>query len=1243
MTILSTPFISCRHGRWDAIADGLNCFCIQENATRQMNEGQDPCRQNTASDNDLKPFRIIYTNKSSDLSKLNGKLAQPSNKHGEVAGRPTEGLSGAADRFNPTVVAVSDNVEDILKDWVLILKAGLTANNGRAALSFDSKGDGDHQAWRLELFIEKVWKPLYTNIQGMLSHRSAEVTHGGGEKESPHRSKREMGALPPLAQGSLTPKMDMGATTGSASIASTSEVNPHDATVLGNTGQTCSSFYDVYDVVILRLWDLWEWRDPQHTALVLLALILGGVLYGSAYLCNSAATGLVLLFLSIPLTSEQRWRLREAPKTIHDGPSHVLSPSVSTLVSGDQKVRSWAESYIACDANRMRLLANFFSLPSKSFTQGALKANPESSSNSGIAQKDNKQSQVQKIAQQIGLPSRNAAAIEKLLQSYFGRIFLVYVLMQLLLGVFLPYYSISLTLDTLVAPLVGASMLITGLSRLRPTLFAALKRAQTKAYAEGWLPKPMEKANPVVNKAQSPAEAPCDTKPLDTSSVFPQAITKPPPLAIPSGKECPSEEKATDPPSQPHSSTASGPIRETSTKSRDQTHLYCLPALTDKETAIVEQLTNYGAPFSMVLLKPIREWNQESGWSLQWERRGLRCEERLLGGGSGDGFNRDGIAMRFTARIPNANVGTFQAVLLDDPDFLDTKDTFAYQYTPLLTQNCVVKRLGYNLMILLSRYRSPIHEEPPLELLRYLSPSILLDPDQQEALRLRRPYVPSTFSSANPIDGGYNATAKACGGVSKEGKPLMAFVQCGIPCPQELHPTPPCQPPHCRGPTEMFAILGLEEVDGSLTMGLCTSFKGADVYSVKWAPVFRSVMERKAFYLAELLKRVGPMPNQLAVYRNERYFQPFLKRQPLSQVETSSTLLTEKQSGSTPNPMMGSAFLTADLKLSNVPPGTLIQRTSSAKNLPNSSGTISRTLSLMGSVSKVALTSASEVSVMERRPWPHLVERFVKELLTATTWRREGGSEHVVLYTGLTLFTAAKAYCTVTFAADAKLSVAENVIHLNQFAHDRDIHAKRQITITSRTLEELLVDAAPEVDAGGVEAGGGGGGGGRKGPSPRPDFVREAYHGFTLRFTQFHHETWGLPAVDTVTRVGEPYYCLAKDALATLLSPAALTEGPLAGLAGLPEETKMLFCCGEDASGVLPEMTNSTRSRMFLFGHLCWEGAGGGIHLLHCWVSDLSTLIPAVSAADIVRSHLRVIELQREQIMRMSREGANGE
>ncbi|CCW67680.1 unnamed protein product [Phytomonas sp. Hart1] len=87
----------------------------------------------------------------------------------------------------------------------------------------------------------------------------------------------------------------------------------------------------------------------------------------------------------------------------------------------------------------------------------------------------------------------------------------------------------------------------------------------------------------------------------------------------------------------------------------------------------------------------------------------------------------------------------------------------------------------------------------------------------------------------------------------------------------------------------------------------------------------------------------------------------------------------------------------------------------------------------------------------------------------------------------------------------------------------------------------------------------------------------------------------------------------------------------------------MFFCCGEDASAVLPEIKDSKRYRVFLFGYLCWEGVSSskgvrGVYMLDCGVSDLCRLLPAMTISDMMQYHLQMVEHQRLQIMRMSEE-----
>ncbi|CCW67679.1 unnamed protein product [Phytomonas sp. Hart1] len=567
MTILHTPFISLIHDQWNTIASGLNHFCVQENADKKASKDPNPTQQCMFSDKDMMQFRIIYINGSLDLSNHNGKIDQLPNKYNKIAAIPEKDTNGAVLGFVPAVVAVADNVEDILNDWALILRAGLLAERRTNAVPFDGKGNGDHQARRLEWFVEKLWKPLYADVQEQLFHKNAKVAHRGIEKKYLHPGKLAKGPLPPLTNTFVLPKLGMGtdmvvSTVTSGEVSHKANLSKLPMNDLMSEGIRCSDtvpneidkayspFYDVYDVVILRLWDLWSWRDPQRTALVLLVLMLGGALYRGIYLFNSVATGLLLFVLPIPLTCEQRCRLREVPKAISEESSYASLSSECTLTPGDQKAmdeaQSWVKACIASDANRMRLLDKFLSTPRISPSQGTQKTKLDSSSSLKVAQGGVKLPYLQEINQRIGLPPQNIVPIQKLLHSYLGKICMVYVLVQLIITITFPYYSICLTLDMLIVPVVGVSMLITGLGQLHSVFITTLKKVYKQAQINVHRPSLMKVEKRIVSQESSSVGASCANKASDSTSTPLRTIAKFSPLGTPPEKEYSSKKKKPD-------------------------------------------------------------------------------------------------------------------------------------------------------------------------------------------------------------------------------------------------------------------------------------------------------------------------------------------------------------------------------------------------------------------------------------------------------------------------------------------------------------------------------------------------------------------------------------------------------------------------------------------------------------------------------------------------------------------------
>lgn len=649
---------------------------------------------------------------------------------------------------------------------------------------------------------------------------------------------------------------------------------------------------------------------------------------------------------------------------------------------------------------------------------------------------------------------------------------------------------------------------------------------------------------------------------------------------------------------------------------------YRLPALTDKEMTIEAQLTNYGAPFSLVLLKPLREWNS-SGWTTAWERAGLRCEERMSDASKS-------IDIRLTAHIPHANVGTLQHLLLDDVDYLDAKSTWAYQYNPLLAQRCLVRKLGYNLFITLTRLRSPVYGVPPLEVLQYVSPAILLDEAQQEALQLRRP-----FGAATPprSDGGGkkdpNSEADASAGENTQ--QLMAFVQCGIPCPPELHPTPPCQPPHERGVTMFFCIIGLEEEDGSLTLGFYQSLHPNGILPPEWAMVYKSAASRQAYKLMELLMEEGPKPNQVSIYRNLRPFQPLAVRQTSSEVEDRQASIAAMSSSrraaarSRDEANLSSAFLTPEMRVADTTPTHLLRRSEPWSGAPSAApgstptgpmspthchrATLSQT-SVEGYSKLSALTAIAETSI--NTP-PRLVEKFLKQLLACTPWTLQREKDSVRYYDGKTPLSRGKATRTEVFIPKTAIEAVANLLMIDHMVADYDCTIDSRVTVTPVTLQKLLLDSVVVSNDHSNKKKGNRSttpGSSQSGAPPgqatqQLDFARECYHGCMLRYTQYKSPMWGASPRDTVTRVSEPYYMTVGDVQLYLQSQGL--HNHFQDLSTYPPSTKLFILCGEDAGNLLPPFKRYQRAAVPLFGWICWEASvngESGMMLVFCEVTS---------------------------------------
>lgn len=85
------------------------------------------------------------------------------------------------------------------------------------------------------------------------------------------------------------------------------------------------------------------------------------------------------------------------------------------------------------------------------------------------------------------------------------------------------------------------------------------------------------------------------------------------------------------------------------------------PSLTAKEEQLLTQLQNYGAPYSSIVLRPLRGWNAPpgtAGWSETWRFKDLYFSERH------SPFSSSSLEVRAAISIPHTSMGTLQSILL---------------------------------------------------------------------------------------------------------------------------------------------------------------------------------------------------------------------------------------------------------------------------------------------------------------------------------------------------------------------------------------------------------------------------------------------------------------------------------------------------------------------------------------------------------------------------------------------------
>lgn len=346
-----------------------------------------------------------------------------------------------------------------------------------------------------------------------------------------------------------------------------------------------------------------------------------------------------------------------------------------------------------------------------------------------------------------------------------------------------------------------------------------------------------------------------------------------------------------------------------------------VPQLSSKEQHLLMQLQNYGAPYSSIVLRPLRGWNQKpgsSGWSKAWKFRDLWFSERQ------SPFSPTVLEVRASINIKNASIGTLQSLFLsvfypeveneeeeeEDSEVESEKPTSAARIHspsflyPRRTELDIVKQLEYNVFIVRSLEHSRVLGVSPYETLTYVSPAVLLDEDQQKELRIRHPFKDEHNSQRPPPQ---SSSGGEEGQDGFEGNPAVtsagyAYMVSLVHCPPDtleettgilksVDPSTARQHPGGgqgfsnanaslqRGTLHHQMWIGFDEPDGSLTLCVYKSLSlpalDQEKHAVYRHTVYRSVLH-VVFRLVKALQTRGPLPNELTAYRNNSRYYPFL-------------------------------------------------------------------------------------------------------------------------------------------------------------------------------------------------------------------------------------------------------------------------------------------------------------------------------------------------------------------------------
>ncbi|TPP47368.1 hypothetical protein CGC20_35115 [Leishmania donovani] len=253
-----------------------------------------------------------------------------------------------------------------------------------------------------------------------------------------------------------------------------------------------------------------------------------------------------------------------------------------------------------------------------------------------------------------------------------------------------------------------------------------------------------------------------------------------------------------------------------------------LEELTDADTREMRDLGIGEGMFNRILTSCMK-FALSGGWSVRkrdakydivWETKPSR--------------NSNKQAMRFTAKVPNCNTGSLEAILVDDEYLEDDPNvSYMYKYDGLLQQNHAEKRIAGNVTVQSTHYGAPVMFVAPRHIISYVTLGALLTPAQQKELGIRPTGLRDQPADAERTDN------------------LMAFTQC---CIDYTGDAVELRKGSERGHVYSYSLLGQEEPDGSMTVTMTLDMDPAGKLPAKVVDMSSDEQHKKMQRIVELLK-----------------------------------------------------------------------------------------------------------------------------------------------------------------------------------------------------------------------------------------------------------------------------------------------------------------------------------------------------------------------------------------------------